>query len=78
MEMPIAFVLLNVEPGGEDEVLKELRSVPEVKEAYRVYGVYDTVVKVEAPTAEKLKELITWKIRRLQKVRSTLTMLAVE
>ncbi len=76
--MPIAFVLLNVEPGGEDEVLKELRSVPEVKEAYRVYGVYDTVVKVEAPTAEKLKELITWKIRRLQKVRSTLTMLAVE
>lgn len=76
--MPIAFVLLNVEPGGEEEVLKELRSVPEVKEAYRVYGVYDTVVKVEAPTAEKLKELITWKIRRLQKVRSTLTMLAVE
>ena len=76
--MPIAFVLLNVEPGGEDEVLKELRSVPEVKEAYRVYRVYDTVVKVEAPTAEKLKEIITWKIRRLQKVRSTLTMLAVE
>ncbi len=76
--MPIAFVLLNVEPGDEDEVLKELKSVPEVKEAYRVYGVYDTVIKVEAPTAEKLKEIITWKIRRLQKVRSTLTMLAVE
>ncbi len=76
--MPIAFVLLNVEPGGEEEVLKELRGIPEVKEAYRVYGVYDTVVKVEAPSAEKLKEIITWKIRRLQKVRSTLTMLAVE
>ncbi len=76
--MPIAFVLLNVEPGSEGEVLKELKSVPEVKEAYRVYGVYDTVIKVEASTAEKLKEIITWKIRRLQKVRSTLTMLAVE
>ena len=76
--MPIAFVLLNVEPGGEEEVLKELRGISEVKEAYRVYGVYDTVVKVEAPSAEKLKEIITWKIRRLQKVRSTLTMLAVE
>lgn len=76
--MPTAFVLLNVEPGGEEEVLKELRSIPEVREAYRVYGVYDTVVKVEAPTTEKLKEIITWKIRRLQKVRSTLTMLAVE
>jgi DNA-binding Lrp family transcriptional regulator len=76
--MPIAFVLLNVEPGGEDEVLQSLKTIPEVREAYRVYGVYDTVVKIEAGTAEKLKELITWKVRRLNKVRSTLTMLAVE
>jgi DNA-binding Lrp family transcriptional regulator len=76
--LPIAFVLLNVEPGGEDEVLQSLKSIPEVKEAYRVYGVYDTVIKLEAPTAEKLKELITWKVRRLSKVRSTLTMLAVQ
>jgi DNA-binding Lrp family transcriptional regulator len=76
--MPIAFVLLNVEPGGEEEVLQSLRSIPEVKEAYRVYGVYDTVIKLEAPSAEKLKELITWKVRRLSKVKSTLTMLAVQ
>lgn len=76
--MPIAFVLLNVEPGGEEEVLKSLRSIPEVKEAYRVYGVYDTVIKLEAQSAEKLKELITWKVRRLSKVKSTLTMLAVQ
>ncbi|MDG6934975.1 MAG: Lrp/AsnC ligand binding domain-containing protein [Nitrososphaerota archaeon] len=76
--MPIAFVLLNVEPGGEEEVLQSLRSIPEVKEAYRVYGVYDTVIKLEAQSAEKLKELITWKVRRLSKVKSTLTMLAVQ
>ncbi|MDG6929322.1 MAG: Lrp/AsnC ligand binding domain-containing protein [Nitrososphaerota archaeon] len=76
--MPMAFVLLNVEPGGEDEVLQALNGIAEVKEAYRVYGVYDTVVKLEAASAERLKELITWKVRRLNKVRSTLTMLAVE
>ncbi|MEM0117799.1 MAG: Lrp/AsnC ligand binding domain-containing protein [Conexivisphaerales archaeon] len=76
--MPTAFVLLNVEPGGEEEVLQSLKSIPEIKEAYRVYGVYDTIVKLEAESAEKLKELITWKIRRLSKVRSTLTMLAVQ
>lgn len=76
--MPTAFVLLNVEPGGEDEVLQALKAIPEIKEAYRVYGVYDTIVKLEAESAEKLKELITWKIRRMSKVRSTLTMLAVQ
>jgi DNA-binding Lrp family transcriptional regulator len=76
--MPTAFVLLNVEPGGEEEVLQSLKAIPEIKEAYRVYGVYDTIVKLEAESAEKLKELITWKIRRLSKVRSTLTMLAVQ
>lgn len=76
--MPIAFVLLNVEPGEEDSVIKELRSLPEVREAYRVYGVYDTLVKIEAETQEKLKEVITWKIRRIPHVRSTLTMLAIE
>jgi DNA-binding Lrp family transcriptional regulator len=76
--MPTAFVLLNVEPGGEEEVLQSLKTIPEIKEAYRVYGVYDTIVKLEAESAEKLKELITWKIRRMSKVRSTLTMLAVQ
>ena len=76
--MPIAFVLLNVEPGEEETVLKELRGLPEVKEAYRVYGVYDTLVKIEAENQEKLKDIITWRIRRIPHVRSTLTMLAIE
>ena len=76
--MPVAFVLLNVNPGKEEEVLKEIRSIPEVQEAFRVYGVYDTVVKVSAPISEKLKDIITWKIRRQSSVKSTLTMLVVE
>ncbi|MGQ9469467.1 MAG: Lrp/AsnC family transcriptional regulator [Nitrososphaerales archaeon] len=76
--MTSAFVLLNVEPGSEDELLKELRKIEGVREAHRVYGVYDTVVKVEAESTEKLKEVLTWKIRRLPHVRSTLTMIIVE
>jgi DNA-binding Lrp family transcriptional regulator len=43
-----------------------------------VYGVYDIVAKVEADSMDKLKEIVTWKIRRLDKVRSTLTMIVVE
>ncbi len=76
--MPLAFVLINAEIGSEDEVLKEMKKIPNVKEAYVVYGVYDIVGKVEADTMDKLKEIITWKIRRLEKVRSTLTMIVVE
>ena len=76
--MPSAFVLINAEIGSEDEVLKQLKGLPNVKESYVVYGVYDIVAKVLADTMDKLKEIVTWKIRRLDKVRSTLTMIVVE
>ncbi|MEM3383689.1 MAG: Lrp/AsnC ligand binding domain-containing protein [Nitrososphaerales archaeon] len=76
--MPTAFVLINVELGAEEELVKGLKKIENVKEVYVVYGVYDIVAKIEADTMEKLKETITWKIRRLDKVRSTLTMIVVE
>ncbi len=74
----MAFVLINAEIGSEDQVVKELKSVPQVKEAYMVYGVYDIVAKVSADTMDKLKEIITWKVRHLNKVKSTLTMIVIE
>ena len=76
--MPLAFVLINAEIVSEDEVVTELRKISNVKESYLVYGVYDIVAKVEADSMDKLKEIVTWKIRRLDKVRSTLTMIVVE
>jgi DNA-binding Lrp family transcriptional regulator len=76
--MPLAFVLINAEIGSEDDVLTELRKLGNVKESYVVYGVYDIVAKVEADSMDKLKEIVTWKIRRLDSVRSTLTMIVVE
>jgi len=75
---PIAFVLINTEIGSENEVLKTLKKVPGVKEAYSVYGVYDIIAKIQADTMDKLKEMVTWHIRRLDKVRSTLTMIVTE
>jgi len=76
--MPTAFVLINAELGKEEGILKELRSINNVKEAHFVYGVYDIIAKVEADTMEKLKEIVTFKIRRLTDVRSTLTMTVAE
>lgn len=76
--MPMAFVLINAEIGSEEEVLKELKKVEGVQEAYVVYGVYDVVAKIKADTMDKLKDVVTWHVRRLNKVRSTLTMIVVE
>jgi len=76
--MPMAFVLINAEIGSEEEVLKELKKVEGVQEAYVVYGVYDVVAKIRADTMDKLKDVVTWHVRRLNKVRSTLTMIVVE
>ena len=76
--MPIAFVLINEEIGSEEEVLKALKKVEGVQEAYAVYGVYDVIAKVRAETMVKVKDIITRSLRRLNKVRSTLTMIVIE
>lgn len=76
--MPIAFVLINTEIGSESDVLKAIKKVDGVIEAYSVYGVYDVVAKMKADSMDKLKEMVTWNIRRLDKVRSTLTMIVTE
>jgi DNA-binding Lrp family transcriptional regulator len=76
--MPRAFVLVNVESGSEDEVLKELKAIQGVEEAYFSYGVYDIITKIRAETMEKLKELVTHQVRTLSKVRSTLTLIMME
>jgi DNA-binding Lrp family transcriptional regulator len=75
--MPLAFVLINADLGTEEELIKELKKIEEVTEVYVVYGVYDIIAKLQADTMDKVKDTITWKIRRLDKVRSTLTMIVV-
>ena len=67
--MPSAFVLLNTELGSEDAI---------VREVFQVYGVYDIIAKVESDTMDKVKETITWKLRKLTGVKSTLTMIVME
>jgi DNA-binding Lrp family transcriptional regulator len=76
--MPRAYVLINVESGSEDEVLQELKTVEGLEESYFSYGVYDLITKIKAETMDKLKEMVTQRIRTLTKVRSTLTLIMME
>ena len=73
--MALAFVLLNVEPGTEEEVRDTVSKIEEVEEVHLVYGTYDLVLKLSADTMDEVKKAVTGKIRKLDEVRSTLTML---
>ena len=76
--MPTAYVLINCDLGSEDEIIKELKKLPGSIEVSGVYGVYDIVVKITSDTMDKLRETIKWHVRRIDKVRSTLTMIVIE
>jgi DNA-binding Lrp family transcriptional regulator len=76
--MPRAFVLVNAELGYETKLADEMKGISGVNDAYTIYGVYDILLKVEAPTMDRLKEFISIKIRRVKGVKSTLTMLIME
>jgi len=76
--MTLAFVLVKADVGMEKEVAVALKGIDEVREIWEVYGSYDIMTKVEAETVEELKETVVSEIRRLDYVRSTLTMIAVK
>jgi DNA-binding Lrp family transcriptional regulator len=76
--MPRAFVLINAEAGSEDEVLRDLRKIEGVEVAYFSYGVYDVIIKIQADTMENLKDMVTRRVRALEKVRSTLALIMME
>jgi DNA-binding Lrp family transcriptional regulator len=75
-QLPLAFVLVNAELGYEEDVIREIRKLSDVKEAHLVYGMYDIMVKVEGSSVDKVKETVNTKIRKMDKIRSTLTMIA--
>ena len=76
--MPMAYVLINTEPKHMENVVSTLEKLDVVVEIFPVYGVYDVVAKVQADTMDKLKEIVTWKVRSLDDVRSTITMLILD
>jgi len=76
--MFVAFVFVNTEIGSAIEVMRAIKKIGGIEEAYMLYGVYDIVAKVKADTMDKLKEIVSRHIRRIDKVRTTLTMMVVD
>lgn len=76
--MPDAYVLINCDLGSEESVIDELKHVDTVKEVHGTFGAYDIIAKVSSDKTESLRESITWQIRKINNVRSTLTLMGIQ
>ena len=76
--MATAYVLINCDLGSEEAVISKLKSIEGVTEVHGIFGAYDVLAKVESKQVEALRETITWKIRKIAKIRSTLTLMGIE
>ena len=76
--MATAYVLINCELGSEESIIQQLKNIDSVIEVHGTFGAYDILAKIESPTVEALRENITWKIRKIDQIRSTLTLMSVE
>ena len=76
--MATAYVLINCELGSEESIIQQLKSIDGVIEVHGTFGAYDILTKIESSIVETLREIITWKIRKIDQIRSTLTLMGVE
>ncbi len=73
--METAYVMINCEMGAEGKIVDEVKTIDSVKEVLGVFGNYDILVKLESPTLEEISDIIAKKIRRLDRVHCTTTLM---
>ena len=76
--METAYVLVSCDLGSEETIIEDMKHIESVKEVHGTFGAYDIIAKIENPDKEKLRETIIWNIRKLQHVRSTLTLMGIQ
>jgi DNA-binding Lrp family transcriptional regulator len=73
--MTDAYVMLNCELGAEVEIIEKLKELEQVKDVFETIGTHDMMVKLQADNFEKIREIVSWNIQKLPKVRSTSTLI---
>ena len=76
--MAKSFVLINCELGSEEQVISDLKSIDCVKNVYGVFGAYDILTSLECERLEELRQMIMWKIRKIDNIRSTITLMGID
>ena len=75
--MPSAYVMISTELGSEEQVVKALKTLPQIKETYIVYGIYDLITKIEYTDRQELNDIIIRKIRGTPGIRNTITLMVI-
>ncbi len=73
--MTDAYVMLNCELGAEAEIIEQLKEIEQVVDVFETIGTHDMLVKLQAENFEKIREIVSWNIQKLKKVRSTATLI---
>ncbi len=76
--MTIAYVLINCDLGTEVDLIEKLHELEQVKDVFETIGTHDMMVKLEAENFEKIREIVSWNIQKLDKIRSTATLIRKE
>lgn len=74
IELEKAYMLISCEIGEEQSLYSQLKKIPEIKSCLITYGSYDVVAEFVTDSPSKINEIITSKIRKLEKIRSTITL----
>lgn len=75
-----AVVLINTDiESPQDQVLENLKEINGVDKAYNTtYGVYDFIAEVQTKTLDELKTSVLQRIRKIDSVDSTTTLVVAK
>ena len=76
--MASAYVVIHCDPAETYYVIRNLKYIPEIKEADDVFGYYEVVCKVVANSQRDLEKIITSKIRKINHIISTMTLTVID
>jgi DNA-binding Lrp family transcriptional regulator len=76
--MQTAYVLISCDPEDIEEIITMLNNISNISEANRVEGPYDILVKINAESSEKLKEILSIQLRKIDRIKHTLTLTAIQ
>jgi len=73
-----AYILIKAQVGKEDIVLREVLGLSVTEEAHKVFGPYDIVAEVRGRDMETLIEIITNKVRKIDGIEDTQSILVID
>ena len=76
--MAVGFALLSISPLHEKNVFDSLKNIPEITEVHPLFGEYDILLKIECPDIDSIGMVIIKKIRSIQGVVDTKTLIGTK